>query len=365
MTENGSMDVQTQETPKVTIIVTPRERFGVAKQSLESIYEFTPEPFDLIYVDGASPRELSGWIAEQAAQRGFEHVKLDHFLSPNEARNIGIARAKTPYVLFYDNDVIASPGWLAPLVQCADEEGAAVVTPLTCEGVPLHKRIHQAGGFFTRDTEKFFNTPMGERDLIDDMLLQGDDVEEELPKLTRAQTQNCEFHCVLARRSVFDRIGMLDEKLLATKEHLDFCMSVAQAGETVYFEPASVVTYLFPNRHAPMTREDWPYFLLRWSPVWQHRSMLRMQEKWGLKPDGFMRIREGFYGWRHLEGIVAPELKRVPLIGRNKLWIKVGKKLFYPFVKMWSKRVVAQDDKRRQAAQSGGEARDVMKTKSA
>lgn len=350
--------------PQVTIIVTPRERFGVAKESLESIYEFTPEPFELIYVDGKSPKELSAWITEQAAQRGFEHVKLDHFLSPNEARNIGIARATTPYVIFYDNDVIASPNWLPPLIQCAEEEEAAVVAPLICEGVPLHKRIHQAGGLFTHDVDKFFGTPKGERDLIDEMFLQGDDIDDARPSMTREITQNCEFHCVLARRSIFDRIGMLDEELLATKEHLDFCMSVAEAGGKVMFEPASLVTYLFPNRHNPMTREDWPYFLLRWSPKWQHRSMLRMQEKWGLTPDGFMRIREGFYGWRHLEGIVAPELKRVPVIGRNKLWLKVGKKLFYPFVKIWSNRVVAEDDKRRKATTASGHG-DVMKTKSA
>ena len=350
--------------PLVTIIVTPRERFGVARQSLDNIYETTPEPFDLIYVDARSPAKLSGWIAEQSQRRGFTHVKLDHFVSPNEARNIGIKLSKTPFVVFYDNDVIATPGWLSPLVQCAEEEGAAVVAPLICEGNPLHKRIHQAGGYFTKDVQGFFSTPKGERDLIDDMLLQGDDLQESQSDLRRAPTQNCEFHCVLARRDLFDQIGLLDEDLLATKEHLDFCMTVAEAGEKVMFEPTSVVTYLFPNRHNPMTREDWPYFLLRWSPIWQHRSMIRMQEKWGLKQDGFMQIRRGMYYWRHIEGIVVPELKRTPLIGRNKLWIKIGKRLFSPVVKLASAIMVRRDDKRRRA-QSAGSPQSVMRTDSA
>lgn len=357
-------DIQTTSNPKVTIIVTPRERFGVAKKSLESIYEFTPEPFDLVYVDGASPAELSEWIATQAKERGFDHVRFDHFLSPNEARNIGVARSRTEYVVFYDNDVIASPGWLSALVQCADETGAAAVTPLTCEGVPLHEKIHQAGGLFTRDVDKFFGTPKGERDLIDDMILQGEAVEEEAPKLERAPTQNCEFHCVLARRSIFDRIGPLDEELLATKEHLDFCMSIAQAGEKVMFEPKSIVTYLFPNRHNPMTREDWPYFLLRWSPTWQQRSMERLQEKWGLKSDGFMEIRRGMYRWRHIEGILVPELKRVPVLGSNRLWVKIGKRLFSPLIRLMSANVVAKDDRRRRAEDQSRPS-DVMKTKSA
>ena len=153
-------DVQKSGTrPVVTIVVTPRERFGVARQSLENIYETTPEPFDLIYVDARSPADLSDWIADQSQQRGFTHVKLDHFVSPNEARNIGIKLAKTPYVVFYDNDVIATPGWLTPLVQCTEEEGAAVVAPLICEGNPLHQRIHQAGGYFTKDVQGFFQHP--------------------------------------------------------------------------------------------------------------------------------------------------------------------------------------------------------------
>ena len=353
-----------EERPQVTIIVTPRERFGVARQSLDNIYESTPEPFDLIYVDARSPADLSSWIGEQAQKRGFTHVKLDHFVSPNEARNIGIKLSKTPYVVFYDNDVIATPGWLPPLIQCAEEEGAGVVAPLICEGNPLHKRIHQAGGYFTKDVTAFFDTPKGDRDLIDEMLLQGDDLEAARSDLRRQPTQNCEFHCVLARRDLFEKIGLLDEDLLATKEHLDFCMSVAQAGEKVMFEPSSVVTYLFPNRHNPMTREDWPYFLLRWSPIWQHRSMLRMQEKWGLKPDGFMQIRKGMYHWRHIEGIVVPELKRTPVLGGHKLWVKVGKRLFSPFVKLASAAMVARDDRRRRD-QSQDTSQNIMRTDSA
>jgi len=42
-----------------------------------------------------------------------------------------------------DNDVIVSPGWLEALVACAGETGATVVSPLICQGTPLHDHAGQ------------------------------------------------------------------------------------------------------------------------------------------------------------------------------------------------------------------------------
>ena len=46
------------QAPKVTLVVVPREQFSVSKRSLDSIYECTQIPFELIYVDGNSPPAL-------------------------------------------------------------------------------------------------------------------------------------------------------------------------------------------------------------------------------------------------------------------------------------------------------------------
>ena len=60
-------------------------------------------------------------------------------------------------------------------------------------------------------------------------------------------------------------------------------MSVRQAGGTVWFEPSSVVTYVFPCRARPMTPEDWPFFALRWSDAYGRRSLEHFIAKWNLK----------------------------------------------------------------------------------
>ncbi|HEY9300605.1 MAG TPA: glycosyltransferase family A protein, partial [Phormidium sp.] len=92
--------------PQVTIVVSPRERFSCARESLESIYQFTDTPFKLVYVDGNSPAKEQRYLQEQAQAKGFELIRTDYYLSPNHARNIGLTHVNTKYLVFIDNDVI-------------------------------------------------------------------------------------------------------------------------------------------------------------------------------------------------------------------------------------------------------------------
>lgn len=351
------MTVETQasapEPARVSIVVVPRERYGMAKESLASVLAETPQPYELIYVSGKAPTAVAAHVDAAAGEHGFRHIRLDRFLSPNEARNVGAAAATGEFVVFLDNDVLAAPGWLPPLVACADETGADVVVPLTCHGKPAHTVVHQAGGLFAHDPAAFFAQPAGAREALDVMHFQNDKVAE--LKLERGETQVCEFHAVMVRRSLFDRIGPLDEAMLATKEHLDFCMSVIQAGGKIVFEPKSILTYVFPNRHNPITRDDMPYFLLRWSPEWQRRSIAHFEAKWGLKPDSHAAGRAMGLSARHNMGIVRPMVAKIPLVGRNELVQKVGGRVLRPIVRRWSGAAVATEDQRRRVMPAAAE----------
>jgi GT2 family glycosyltransferase len=342
--------VPDQPAALTTIIVVPRERFGVTEESLASIYANTPSPFDLIYVNGNAPSEVTEWLRHEATARGFTHLEAGRFLAPNEARNLGLKQAKTRYVVFIDNDVVCAPGWLEAMVDCAEETGADVVTPLTCHGAPEHTTVHQAGGDFAPDPQAFFQQPFGQRQIVEVMHLQGAKVADVAPKLQRMETQCCEFHCALVRRAVFDRVGPLDEEMLATKEHIDFCMSVISTGGKVMFEPKSVVTYFFPSRQRAIVMRDWPFFLVRWSVNWQHRSMERFRTKWGLASDGYVADRNTRYGWRHYEGIVKPVMRRVPVVGKRRRFQQLGGRLAGPIVRLASNILVARTDRQRRPA---------------
>ena len=48
----------------------------------------------------------------------------------------------------------------------------------------------------------------------------------------------------MVRTEMFRTIGPFDEAMLSVRENLDFCMTVTNAGGSIYLEPASVITYL-------------------------------------------------------------------------------------------------------------------------
>ncbi len=336
--------------PLVTIIVTPRERFGVAAESLRSVIEHTDLPYRLVYIDAGSPRHVARDISRLCAENGFSHVRINGYLSPNAARNMGLRLAATRHVVFLDNDVIVSGGWLEALVGCAEETGAEVVAPLTCQREPLHSEIHQAGGEFASDHRAFFAAAPEDHRITDIHVLQGRKVSE--TRLARGETQCCEFHCALVRRDAFERFGELDEGLLATKEHIDFCMTVWSGGGRVMFEPAAVVTYLFPGRERPLNLSDWPYFALRWSPAWQRQSLEHFRDKWSLHHDPYFGKREKMLSWRLSEGMAKPVVSRVPMIRKSYRLRVAALKALTAVLDRWSDRLVRQHARRARSAAS-------------
>ena len=302
--------------PKVTLVVVPRERFSYTQKSLESIYANTNYPFELIYVDGGSPNKTREYLQAASQTHGFKLIRTEHYLSPNQARNIGLRHVETEYVVFLDNDVlIFQPDWLETLVNCGDRTGASIVGPLTLEGEAC-TNIHQFGGeIILKDLKD------GRRWLIERRPYMHLPLEKLDQPLTAGPTQLSEFHCVLARQDLFDVIGPLDEKLLSMAEETDFCLSALHAGKQIHLEPNSIVSYVPPYH---MAWSDLPFFFLRWSDAWCEVSIGQMQEKHRLSPDSpvLKHYREFVYAHR-LIAFGGPELKIKSMVFNIGLPIKM------------------------------------------
>lgn len=322
--------------PQVTIVVSPRERFSYSRESLESIYEHTEIPFKLIYVDGNSPSQVRQYLEAKSQEKGFQIIRTDYYLFPNRARNLGLAQVDTKYVVFVDNDVVVSPNWLEALLNCAEETEATVVGPLVCHELPVHEEVHFAGGesHIVRDAK-------GRHRLREKMYKQGQRVADVLPKLQRTTTELSEFHCVLVRTEVFQKIGCFDETMLNTKEHLDFCMNVVKAGGSVYFEPKSLITYV----PGPLLQwADIHFYMLRWSDAWELSSLKRLREKWGLSEDSYFQTKYKILGWRRAHTIYLPVIRR--LFGENRLLENILLYGFAPIEKALNRYLTYQYGKR-------------------
>lgn len=189
-----------------------------------------------------------------------------------------------------------------------------------CQEKPLHETVHFAGG-----ESHIWVDHKGRKRLREKMYKQGQKVKELLPKLQRTETELAEFHCVLVRRNIFDKIGFLDEALMNTKEHLDFCMTVREQGEKVFFEPSCLVTYTFGE---PLEWTDLHYYMLRWSNAWTLSSLHRLRDKWQLSEDGYFTSKYKKLGWRRKMTFIAPIIFRLtfglysPKLEKIMMWFE-------------------------------------------
>ena len=123
---------------------------------------------------------------------------------------------------------------------------------------------------------------------------------------------------MLVRTEVFERTGPLDEGLMSTREHIDFCMTVTHHGGTTYLEPTSIVTYV-PGQPE---RSDLPFFMLRWSDKWHYASLNRFKNKWDLTEVKYKKP-----GFRRERAYIAPFVKRLPVLGSVAVLNKTVTKL--------------------------------------
>jgi GT2 family glycosyltransferase len=258
---------------EVTIAVVPRDRFCWSARCLDRLYEVTDPPFDLVYVDGNSPRKTRDHLRAASSQHGFTLLRQPRYLPTNQARNLALAEVRTPFVVFVDNDILLSPGWLTTLLACAEDTGAWAVGPLIVEGVPGNEVIHIAGGGIELSGEP------GARRIATSHKLQRVPYSDGLG-LEREAYDFLEFHCILLRTDTFERIGPLDDQLLSTREHLDLSLRIKEAGGTLWLEPAARVTWLSPP---PVALRDLPFYWSRWSDAWGRASLERFREAYGLE----------------------------------------------------------------------------------
>jgi GT2 family glycosyltransferase len=262
--------------PNVTIVVVQRERFSSAPASLNSLYSNTTAPFKLVYVDGGSPPEIRDFLVQQSSLRHFTLLRFEHYLTPNEARNIGLARVQTPFVVFVEDNIQFFPGWLDKLLEAAVARDAWLAGPTYLEEHLGTRLVHMAGGEMRIDEidgqrrfhqdHRFLRVPL-------------DDVQDQL---TTGPTELLEFHCMLARTEIFGRLGKLDEGLMSLLDHDDLCMSVTHAGGLILYVADAMICQLIPP---PFEAYDLPYFLLRWSEEWNRASVDRFARKWDLDAD--------------------------------------------------------------------------------
>ena len=107
---------------KATIVIPNINGKGWLRDSIESIYAQTEQDFELIVVDNGSTDESLEQARSYCTRPNFTLIENGRNTGFSHAVNQGIARAKSEFVVLFNNDAFAEPQWLAELIRTAETD---------------------------------------------------------------------------------------------------------------------------------------------------------------------------------------------------------------------------------------------------
>jgi GT2 family glycosyltransferase len=296
---------------RASVVVAPRERLTSLPGSLRSLFATLPSDLHVVVVEGGTPDETRAELRQLATDRPFDLVSLPYMVKSNEARNLGVTRTSSEFVIIADNDIEYEPGWFEALAEHALANRSDAASPLVCIGPPPATVIHQAGGRLEASRVDG-EVHLGEVQRLMDVPL------ADVDQLPGVASDICEFHCILVRRSLLDEMGGLDERLV-TREHIDFAMRALVLNAKMTFCERAVVTYMARDVFDTI---DVRYHLFRWADRFVVESLDAFENTWGVSVD-----RDMFrYAWAAEHRARAaettyPRLRRVLGKERFRRWV--------------------------------------------
>lgn len=215
--------------PSVAIIVLTWNGKELTLDCLDSLSRLTYENTALFLVDNASTDGTVQAVRERYGGT-VTIIRNGENLGFSRGNNAGIAAALGAghdMIMLLNNDTVVDPDLIAPLVDTMERSpGAGIVGPKIYYYTPPD-HIWFAGGEVVLWRGVARHIGIREKDA-------GQYNEErDVDYIT-----GC---ALLARREVFERIGMLDHTYRAYFEDTDFCMRARRAGYGIRYVPAGIV----------------------------------------------------------------------------------------------------------------------------
>jgi hypothetical protein len=272
------------ENVKVTVVITPRDRYSGVIECIENLYAVTTEPFYLKVLDLAYPKAIKQQLVTLLADKDNAELIEMGLIIPMEAlRNIR-GQITTPYTMLLDNDSNVTDGWLAPLLAVAETENAAIVNPLILEKEGVDIGANLRSHLYTNEIKivDFESTSY----MLEEKHLRRA-LPEDIPKEVIA-SEMFELHGVLFDTKV---LQALDIPQMVIREHIDIAIQIKKMRRKVLTQPKSVV--IFDNLGTRMELDDMRFFFFRWGRNLTWEASRLFEERWGYK----FYAEQAMYHW--------------------------------------------------------------------
>jgi len=244
----------------VSIIILVCNQIAYTRKCMESIIKHTNVPFELIVVDNASTDGTLQYLESELSQLMPEDrlriIKNNENLGFAKGNNQGIAASRGDYVMFLNNDVVVTPGWLSKMMVCAEKRPmVGIVGPKSncVSGPQLVENV-------SYDTSNLNGLE----------IFASEFAENNSGKAT--PFNRLVGFCMLIKRAVINKIGGLDGRYgLGNFEDNDFCLRALLAGYELYIAQDCFVHH-FGNRtfigeqidYSESLNQNWEIFKKKW-----------------------------------------------------------------------------------------------------
>src|SRR4051794_30566181 len=114
---------------RITFVLVSYGSRELVVDCLEKLAEHTPQPYEVIVADSASPDGTGEWLA--ANLTGATVLRMDRNLGFGAGCNLAVRHARTELVCFLNADVEVTDGWLGQLMDfLATHRDVAAVAPV-------------------------------------------------------------------------------------------------------------------------------------------------------------------------------------------------------------------------------------------
>jgi len=196
--------------PQVTLLMLTLNALAYTRQTIESIYQHTETPFNLIVIDNGSADKTPEYLR---ADDRFLHIENESNLGFASAFNLAFPFVNTPYFAILNNDIVVTDGWLKKMIRTMESDPQiAIVGP----------RSNYVSGP-QMDTNAKYST-------IGEMHAYAKNAIYATQEPARI-FHRIVFFCTLLRSKLLAEIGGLDERFgLGNFEDDDYCRQVVQKG---------------------------------------------------------------------------------------------------------------------------------------
>ena len=201
-----------------SIIIFTQNRLDQTKKCVKSIRKHTPEPHEIIFVDNGSADGTVKWLQGQVKEnKNCRLIENKKNVGLAKGRNQGINLSQGEFILLLDKDVMISKGWLSGMLECLNHAPAAgIVGPMTNNISGLQQvidELYQSVEYLDKYAAKF----------------------KEQYSHRQIPCRNLAGFCMLFRRTLAEKIGLLDERFNSGRfEDEDFCWRSALEGYQNY-----------------------------------------------------------------------------------------------------------------------------------